>query len=41
VAGVNREMGYLDEQQVGVVSLKGSVEDSTDTLLEFDRQLCL
>jgi hypothetical protein len=41
VAGLNRYIGKLDQEQIGVVSFKGDVEDIKHALLEFDRQLLL
>jgi hypothetical protein len=35
VAGVNQDVGDLDEKQVGVDSLEGDEEDDEDALLEF------
>jgi hypothetical protein len=35
VAGVNQEVGNLDEEQVGVESFKRDEEDNEDALLEF------
>jgi hypothetical protein len=43
VAGVNQDVGDLDEEQVGVNnngSFEGHQEDNKDSLLKFERQLC-
>jgi hypothetical protein len=41
VAGVNRDVGELCEEQVGADSCEGDVEDSENALLELDRHLYL